>query len=84
MGHTYATNVGHCVFSTKERAPLIPAHRLERLWAYLLGIAGNMNVPILAMGGSTNHVHILLALPPARNLAKVVCDLQLLVEPPRS
>lgn len=35
-----------------------------------------MDVSILAIGGITNHVHILLSLPPSRNLAKVVCDLK--------
>jgi putative transposase len=76
MGHTYATNVVHCVFSTKERAPLIPAERQERLWAYLLGIARNMQVPILAIGGVADHLHILISLPPSCNLAKVICDLK--------
>jgi putative transposase len=63
-------------FSTKERAPLIPVDRQGRLWAYRLGMARNLDVSSLAIGGITNHVHILLSLPPSRNLAKVVCDLK--------
>jgi len=76
MSHTYATTVVHCVFSTKHRAPLIPEDRREKLWAYFLGVARNLNIKILAIGGVSDHLHVLLSLPPARNLAKVMCDLK--------
>jgi putative transposase len=76
MSHTYTTNIVHCVFSTKERAPLIPTDRQEKLWAYLLGIASNMKLKILAIGGINDHVHLLISLPPTRKLAKVMCDLK--------
>ena len=76
MSHTYATNIVHCVFSTKERAPLIPQDRQEELWSYLLGIARNMEVKILAIGGVHDHLHLLIALPPKMNLAKVMCELK--------
>ena len=76
MSHTYSANVLHCVFSTKHRAPLIVEDRREKLWAYFLGIARNMNLRVLAIGGVSDHLHVLLALPPTRNLAKVMCDLK--------
>lgn len=76
MGHTYAANIIHCVFSTKERAPLIPVERQENLCAYLLGIARNMKIKVLAIGGVNDHLHLLIVLPPTRNLAKVMCDLK--------
>ena len=74
MSHTYAANLLHCVFSTKERRPLIAAKRQEELWAYILGIARNMNIKILAIGGISDHLHFLISLPPTLNLAKVICD----------
>ena len=76
MSHTYSANFVHCVFSTKERARLIPHGRLEELWAYLLGIARNEKVKILAIGGVCDHLHLLIALTPKMNLSKVVCDLK--------
>jgi len=76
MSHTYSTNIVHCVFSTKERAPLIPQDRQEELWSYLLGIARHMEVKILAIGGVHDHLHLLIALPPKMNLAKVMCELK--------
>ncbi len=41
MGHTYAGNFLHCVFSTKQRASLIPTEVQEHLWRYLSGIGAN-------------------------------------------
>ena len=72
--HTLACNLVHCVFSTKDRANLIPEP--ERLRQYLTGIARAKNIPLLAAGGTRNHLHVLLALPPAVPLAKAVQDLK--------
>ena len=72
--HTLACNLVHCVFSTKNRADLIPEP--ERLRQYLTGIARGKNIPLVATGGTQNHLHVLLALPPAMPLAKVVQELK--------
>jgi putative transposase len=74
MSHTYAANLVHCVFSTKAPRPSIPAERQQKLWAYILGIARNTNVAVMAIGGVSDHIHVLISLPPTRNLAKVMCD----------
>jgi hypothetical protein len=37
MSHTYCTNLVHCVFSTKERANIIPAELRHPLYAYMFG-----------------------------------------------
>jgi hypothetical protein len=39
MAHTYVANFIHCVFSTKDRAPSIPAERAPELFTYLGAIA---------------------------------------------
>ena len=72
--HTLAANLVHCVFSTKDRADLI--REPERTWQYMVGIARTKKVPVLAVGGTRNHVHVLMALPPAMALAKVLQDLK--------
>ncbi len=76
MPHTYSTNLVHCVFSTKERANLIPDFLQESLYAYLFGTAKNLGIEIIAMGGTANHIHILMALPPKRPLSDAVRDLK--------
>ena len=51
MGHTYATNLVHIVFSTKDRSPLIPQHKQNELWAYIQGIARNLKSETLPVRG---------------------------------
>ena len=76
MSHTFTTNIVHCVFSTKGRSSLINDEIREKIWSYLSGILTNIRVPLLAIGGIADHVHLLIALPPTQNLAKVICDLK--------
>ena len=76
MSHTYCSNLVHCVFSTKERANSISNEIQERLFAYIFGIAKNVGIKILAIGGTANHLHILLAVPARESLSTVVRDLK--------
>ena len=63
MPHSYVSSVFHIVFSTKQRMQLIPADRQSRLWNYLAGIALNHGIQVLAVGGTEDHVHMLVVLP---------------------
>jgi REP element-mobilizing transposase RayT len=76
MAHTYACNLIHCIFSTKERRPLIPANRLPGLYAYLGDIAQDEGFHLIAAGGAPNHVHLLFALPAKVPLATAVQKLK--------
>jgi REP element-mobilizing transposase RayT len=62
----------HCIFSTKERRETIRPEGQRRLWAYVGGIARKNGFQALAVGGTTNHVHCLLALPGTMWVAKAV------------
>jgi REP element-mobilizing transposase RayT len=72
MAHTYVSSLVHCVFSTKERRKTIGTDLRERLWAFMGGIARNNNFKTLAIGGTDDHVHLLLSLPATINIAKAV------------
>ena len=74
MSRSYVLNYVHCVFATKGRAQLI--RQPEPLWAYLRGIARNCGFDILAVGGTANHVHVLLSLPAKLHLVELVRDLK--------
>ena len=74
MAHTHVSNLVHCVFSTKERADSIPDP--PRLWEYVGGIARRKNILLVAAGGTCNHLHLLIALPPTLPLAKIVQELK--------
>jgi REP element-mobilizing transposase RayT len=72
MSHTYVSALFHCVFSTKGRCGLIPPAKQPDLWAYLGGIARKNGFRALAVGGTDNHVHLLLSLPSTVSLAKAM------------
>jgi putative transposase len=76
MSHTYCTNLIHCVFSTKERANSIAEDVREQLFAYMFGIAKNLHFEILALGGTSNHVHMLIAIPARESLSDVIRNLK--------
>jgi len=76
MAHSYVSSVFHVVFSTKQRMQLIRTDNLSRLWNYLAGIARNHGMQVLAVGGTENHVHVLLVLPPDMALSDAVRTLK--------
>ena len=72
MAHSYTKCLFHCVFSTKNRRNLIPPDVQDRLWAYIGGVARANDLTALAVGGTSNHVHVLLSLQASTPIAKAV------------
>jgi REP element-mobilizing transposase RayT len=70
MPHTFCSSLYHCVFSTKDRRPAITAP--DRLWAYIGGIAHDAGITPLAIGGTSDHVHLLLSLPATVDIASAM------------
>jgi REP element-mobilizing transposase RayT len=64
MANTFISLHYHVVFSTKGRAPWLRADNQDRVWAYLGGIARENKLHPLLIGGTEDHIHILLAIPP--------------------
>jgi REP element-mobilizing transposase RayT len=76
MPHTYACNFIHCVFSTKDRRPLITAARTTELHAYMGAIARGEGFALITAGGTANHIQLLFVLPAAVSLAHAVQKLK--------
>jgi REP element-mobilizing transposase RayT len=74
MSHTYAHTLVHCVFSTKDRLNLI--HNPEQLWRYVAGLAHAKNIHVVAAGGTSNHLHLLILLPQTMTLSKAMQELK--------
>jgi REP element-mobilizing transposase RayT len=74
MAHTYSAILLHVVFSTKERRSLI--QEPPKLWAYVAGIARNLAFEPLAVGGTENHLHLLLRLPTSVSVAEAAQKLK--------
>lgn len=72
MDHSRVSLRIHCVFSTKDRRPTIPEALQQRLWEYIGGIARNLGMKAIAVGGIEDHAHVLLSLSPAIPLATAV------------
>jgi putative transposase len=51
---------------------MIPKDMQQKLWAYIGGIARTNKFRALAVGGTLDHVHVLLAIPASISVAKAV------------
>jgi REP element-mobilizing transposase RayT len=72
MSHTYAQNVVHVVFSTKDRRKVISSEFQPKMWAYAAGICKNLGIFVHAVGGTEDHIHFLIQIPATLALAKAV------------
>jgi putative transposase len=72
MSHTYAQNVIHVVFSTKDRRKTISKESQSRMWAYVAGICKNHGIFVHAIGGMDDHIHLLIQVPPSLSVSKAV------------
>ena len=63
MPHTYSRILLLVVFSTKNRRPSLNGEITSRLFPYMGGIIRESDAKMLAVNGTTDHVHLLLSLP---------------------
>jgi len=62
----------HVVFSTKDRLPLVTKDLKPKLLAYMGGIVRELDGKLLAADGTTDHVHLLMRVPPTLALADAI------------
>jgi putative transposase len=72
MADTFFSLNVHCVFSTKNREPLLAGEIKDRVWAFMGGIAKQNKIKPLCIGGVADHVHLLVSLPTTLSVAKAV------------
>ncbi len=72
MASTLTNLILHVVFSTKDRAPMIRAELRDALHAYLVGIVRGEGGELFTIGGSADHVHLLLKHPAAISVAELL------------
>ena len=76
MSHTYSSTRIHVIFSTKGRRKHLSADLQPQLWAYIAGIARNHGFEAIKIGGTDDHCHCLILLPPSIPLCKAVQTLK--------
>jgi REP element-mobilizing transposase RayT len=72
MAHTYTNLLTHIIFSAKDRAPLIDAELKPKLFSYMGGIIREMRGTALIINGTTDHLHLLVGLPPTLSLSEAM------------
>ena len=70
--NSYLNLYVHIVFSTKGREALITPDLHNRLWAYMGRTARENYMKALSIGGTQDHVHVLLSIPATLPVAKAV------------
>ncbi|MGC4016325.1 MAG: IS200/IS605 family transposase [Luteolibacter sp.] len=75
MSTFYSLNV-HVVFSTKNREPHIMPTWRERFHGYMGGCLKSMGATPLAIGGTHDHMHLLIGIKPSTNLSDTIRELK--------
>ncbi len=69
---SYTTCYYHVIFHTLHNVPAIDTQHEETLYKYIWGLCQNKGVFLHQVGGTQNHLHLLVDLPPQLSLADFV------------
>ncbi len=62
LTHSFRSHYFHLIWSTKNREDSITKEIQPRLYAYMGGIVKNHPAALLKIGGTANHVHLLICI----------------------
>jgi len=72
MAQSLVNILVHLIFSTKERRPLIDGEIETDLYRYITAVCATCQCPAHQIGGTEDHVHILLSLLPTITVSHLV------------
>jgi REP element-mobilizing transposase RayT len=72
MPSSYSMLLYHCVFGTKDRQGLITKQLARRLHPYINAIVHKTGGRVHAIGGTKDHVHMLMELPTDASVAEAM------------
>jgi REP element-mobilizing transposase RayT len=76
MSSTYSALYYHFIWGTKNQEPMIDRAWRERLHAFLGGCTKNAEAVPIAIGGVSDHVHMLVSLLPTHKLSEFARDVK--------
>ena len=76
MSSTHLSLHIHIIFSTKNREPFIANEWRDRLHAFLGGAVRTAQCVPEAIGGTSDHVHLLVGIRATHRLADVMRDIK--------
>ena len=62
----------HVIFSTKNRTTYLTPEVRSELWPYIATVLSNLGSPAKAIGGTSDHAHILCSLSKNMSIAELV------------
>ncbi len=66
----------HIVFATKQRVSMIKPEWQQQFWAYTSGVVRQLGAFAIAIGGTDDHVHLLIRTTPSLVLSDFVRELK--------
>ncbi|MGH9510201.1 MAG: IS200/IS605 family transposase, partial [Terriglobales bacterium] len=72
MAHNFTNLLTHVIFSTKDRVPNIKPDLKSDLRAFMGGIVRKINGKAVIVGGTGDHVHLLLWMPPTLSISETL------------
>src|SRR5690554_1639667 len=76
MANTYTQIYLHIVFSVKGRQNLIQKKWQDELHKYICGIVNRKEQKVYAIGGVSDHIHILVSIKPNIVISDLVRDIK--------
>lgn len=76
MANTYSQIYLHIVFAVKGRQSLIHPKWRDELYKYICGIVNNKQQKVYAIGGVSDHIHILVSIKPNVLISDLVRDIK--------
>lgn len=74
--NTYTQIHIQLVFAVQNRKSMILESWRERLYKYMIAIIQNNRHKVLAIGGTEDHVHILIGMRPSQSLSNLMQDVK--------
>ncbi len=76
MANTYTQIYIQIVFSVKHRQNLINSYWKDDLYKYICGIVNGKKQKVYAIGGTSDHIHILVSIKPDISISDLVRDIK--------
>ena len=76
MANTYTQIHIHFIFAVKFRNGIIQTQWKDNLYKYISGIVHNNNHKLLAINGTSDHIHILIGIRPSQSISDLMKDVK--------
>lgn len=76
MANTYNQIYIHLVFAVKYRDAVIDKSWRQELYQYIIGVIANRGHKVYAIGGMSDHIHILVSLSPKQAISELVLEVK--------